>query len=194
MDIANGLSWKPHITRITSSASQSLGFLRRNIRLNHPQLKAMTYKALVRPRLEYVSCVWDPHQATYIDRIGIVQRRAAQWVCSDYSPLSSVTSMLGKLGWRSLEQRRSDARLSMLYRIEHGKVAIPPGQLIRPSRLTRHSHSYSFRQIQATKNSLKYSFFPLTIVQWNRLPDSVASLSSLDQLKVVVSKMHHLKP
>ena len=93
-----------------------------------------------------------------------------------------------------LEQRRSDARLSMLYKIVHGKVAIPPDQLIRPTRLTRHSHTYSFRQIQATKNSLKYSFFPLTIVQWNRLPDSVVSLSSLDQFKLAVSKMHHLKP
>ena len=160
VDIAIDLSWKPHITRITSSASQSLGFLRRNIRVKHPQLKAMTYKALVRPQLEYASCVWDPQQATYIDRIEMVQRRAARCVCFDYSPLSSVTSMLDKLGWRSLEQRRSDARLSMLYNIVHWKVAIPPDQLIRPTRLTRHSHSYSFRHIQATKIPSNVLSFP----------------------------------
>ena len=194
VDIANDLSWKPHINRITSSASKSLGFLRRNIRVDHPQLKAMAYKAIVRPQLEYASCVWDPHQSTYIDNIEKVQRRAARWVCSDYSPLSSVTSMLDVLGWRTLEQRRSDARLAMLFKIVHGQVAIPSDQLVRPSRLTRHSHSYSFRQIQSTKNSLKYSFFPLTIVQWNRLPDSVVSLTSVDQFKLAVNKMHHVKP
>ena len=86
MDIANNLSWKPHINRITSSVSRSLGFLRRNIRVNHPQLKAMAYMAIVRPQLEYDSCVWNPHQSTYIDNIEKVQRRAARWVCSDYSP------------------------------------------------------------------------------------------------------------
>ena len=111
----------------------------------------MAYKAIVRPQLEYASCVWDPHQPTYIDSIEKVRRRAARWVCSDYSPLSSVTSMLDVLGWRTLEQRRSDARLAMLFKIVNGQIAIPSDQLVRPSRLTRHSHSYSFRQIQATK-------------------------------------------
>ena len=44
-----------------------------------------------------------------------------------------------------------------------------------------------------TKTVYKYSFFPLTIVQWNRLPDSVVSLPQLDPFKVAVSGIH-LKP
>ena len=74
----------------------------------------------------------------------------------------SVTSIIEQLGWRTLEQRRSDARLSLMYNIVHQLVAIPTDQLIPPSRPTRHSHSSSFRQLQATKNVYKYSFFPLT--------------------------------
>ena len=117
----------------------------------------MAYKAIVRPQLEYASCVWDPHQSTYIDNIEKVQRRAARWVCSDYSPLSSVTSMLDVLGSKTLEQRRSDARLAMLFKIVHEQVAILISSYVHHG---WHSHSYSFRQIQATKNSLKYSFSP----------------------------------
>ncbi|KAK3109083.1 hypothetical protein FSP39_022693 [Pinctada imbricata] len=194
VDISCDLSWRTHIDRVTSTATKSLGFLRRNIRTNHPQLKSLAYKTVVRPQLEYATCVWDPYQATHINRIEMVQRRAARWVCHDYSPYSSVTSMLENLGWRSLELRRSDARLSMLYKIVHDKVAIPSDQLVRPTRLTRFSHSCTFRQIQTTKNVLKYSFFPLTIVQWNRLPDSVVSLPNIEEFKLAVSKIHHLKP
>ena len=194
VDISSDLSWKTHINRITTNAGKSLGFLKRNIRAAHPQLKAMAYKALVRPQLEYASCVWDPYTAAAIKQIEMVQRRAARWVVNDYSYTSSVTSIISDLGWRSLEQRRSDARLTLMYKIVHHLVAIPSDQFVPPLRTTRHSHSFSYRQLQATKNVFKYSFFPLAIVQWNRLPDCVVSLPKLDLLKLAVSRIHHLKP
>ena len=100
VDISNDLNWKTHINRITSNANKSLGFLKKNIKANHPQLKAMAYKALVRPQLEYASCVWDPYTAIAIKQIEMVQRRAARWVVRDYSFTSSVTSIIEDLGWR----------------------------------------------------------------------------------------------
>ena len=124
VDISNGLSWKIHIDRITSNANKSLGFLKRNIRANHPQLKAIAYKALVCPLLEHALCVWDPYTAIAIDQIDMVQRRAARWVDLDYSFTSSVTSIIEHLGWRSLEQRRSDARLSLIFKIVHQLVTL----------------------------------------------------------------------
>ena len=38
---------------------------------------------------------------------------------------------------------------------------------------SRYCLSMTFRQIQTGKDSDKYSFFPLAIVQWNALPESV---------------------
>ena len=100
-----------------------------------------------------------------------VQRRAARWVTHDYSSYSSVTQMITTLGWRSLEQRRADARLLMFYKIVHGLVEIPlPTYIQRQIRMTRTTHSYHFIQIQTSSNYYKYSFFPLAIVQWNNLP------------------------
>ncbi|KAH3737489.1 hypothetical protein DPMN_044082 [Dreissena polymorpha] len=56
--------------------------------------------------------------------------------------------MLDKLGWRSLENRRYDSRLLMFYKIVHGLVAVPmPPYVTPPTRLTRHLHPLSFRQI-----------------------------------------------
>ena len=39
IDIASGLSWKPHIIRITNNANKSHGFLRRNLKAKSPELR-----------------------------------------------------------------------------------------------------------------------------------------------------------
>jgi hypothetical protein len=43
---------------------------------------------------------------------------------------SSITAMIQRLGWRSLEDRRRDARLTILYKINHELVAISKTNLI----------------------------------------------------------------
>ena len=63
-----------------------------------------------------------------------------------------------------------------------------------PHRVSRYCHSMTFRQIHTNRNYYKYSFFPLAIVQWNALPESVASLQDLEAFKVAVSKLQHSKP
>ena len=58
--ISDDLSWSTYIDNITKSANQTLGFLKRNIRVHNKDLKSVAYKALVRPQLEYASTVWSP--------------------------------------------------------------------------------------------------------------------------------------
>ena len=89
--ISVDLSWSTHIDNITKSANQTLGFLKRNIRVHNKELKSVAYKTLVRPQLEYASTVWSPHTATDIQKVEAVQRRAARWVYRDYSYISSIS-------------------------------------------------------------------------------------------------------
>ena len=58
--ISDDLSWITHIDNITKSANQTLGFLKRNIRVHNKDLKSVEFKTLVRPQLEYASTVWSP--------------------------------------------------------------------------------------------------------------------------------------
>ncbi len=44
-----------------SKASQSLGFLKRNLHSAKPETKQAAYNSIVRPTLEYSSAAWDPH-------------------------------------------------------------------------------------------------------------------------------------
>ena len=115
----------------------------------------------------------------------MLQGRAARWVTSRYSSYDNVTEMLSDLGWRSLENRRNDARLTMFHKITYGLVAVSvPTYFERPIRLSRHMHPLSFR---------RYSFFfSMTVVLWNRLPSGIVLLKDLDSFKLEVSKTSHL--
>ena len=57
--ISRDFKWNRHIDETTAKANRTLGFLKRNLRMNSPYLKAKAYKGLVRPKVEYCSSVWD---------------------------------------------------------------------------------------------------------------------------------------
>jgi len=96
--------------------------------------------------------------------------------------------MLQHLGWRSLEQRRRDARLTLLYKIITEEVVIPAkDKLIQPICKTRHMHSLPFQNPWSKIDTGKMSFFPRTIRDWNSLPDQVVTAGTLAAFKVAVS-------
>ena len=112
-----------------------------------------------------------------------------------YSSYSSMTQMLSTLGWRSLEQRCADARLTMFYKIVYGLVIIPmPLYIRRPVRTTRTMHPMHYGQIPTTASYYKYSFFPLAIVQWNKLPTQVVISTDLNSFRSTVCTLHHSMP
>ena len=125
LTIHKSLKWASHINKISNKANSVLGFIKRNLKHTNRDLRELAYTSLVRSILEYSSTVWDPFYQKDIDRLEMVQRRAARFVLNDYKPLSSVTSMVSQLGWKPLAERRREHRLSLLYKIINGLVAIP---------------------------------------------------------------------
>ena len=195
VSIRKDLSWNTHISNITTSANRTLGFVKRNVLTKNKDIKTMAYTSLVRPQLEYASAVWSLYTKENKSKIEKVQRRAARWVSNEYSTYSSVTDMLSNLGWRSLENRRTDARLTMFYKIVYGLVAIPlPSYFVRPEVDTRHMHSLSYRQIHTSVCYYQVSFFPMSVVLWNKLPADLVLVSDLDSFKTGVSKINHVHP
>ncbi|XP_052763343.1 uncharacterized protein LOC128223945 [Mya arenaria] len=184
LNICTNLSWDTHISKIAKKGNSTLGFLRRNLRISSEETKARAYNALVRPQLEYCSTVWNPYTKTHIRRLEMVQRRAARYVTKRYHNTSSVTSMLEDLGWETLESRRTKAQLTMMYKIVNNLVDIQADSYLTPSnRSTRTSNNRNFTQISTSTSYYKFSFFPRTITEWNKLPSSIVEAPDLVSFK-----------
>ena len=191
------LTWNDHIQNTITSANKTLGFLRRNIRTKDSIIREVAYKTLACPILEYSSPVLSPHTKSNKHKIEMVQRTAARWTLCRFSSYDSVSDMLGDLGWRSLDDKRTGSRLCLFYKIVHGLVAVPlPPYVVHTQVFTRHSvsHPLAFRQIHTVADYYKYFFFPLAIVQWNRLPPSIALLPDIDSFRLAVISLTHSKP
>jgi len=66
-------------------------------------------------------------------KVEAVQQITPCFTCHEYSRTTSVTAMLQKLQWDTLQQRRARSRVLMLYRIRNGLVAIPASIYLQPT-------------------------------------------------------------
>ncbi len=73
--IQEDLHWRKHINSLTANASQTLGFLQRNLRDCCRELKQLAYFSLVRSWLEYMAVDIDA-----LERVG----RGGRFVCGNY--------------------------------------------------------------------------------------------------------------
>ena len=85
------LKWKQHYSEILKKCNGTLAFIRRNLNKAPKNIKAGCYTALVRPRAEYASAVWDPHHQVDIQNIEKIQKRAARFVTGNYKLESGNT-------------------------------------------------------------------------------------------------------
>ena len=153
-------------------------------------MKETAYKGLMWPILEYCSPVWDPYRIKkYTHSVEMIQRSpAARFVSRRHHNTSSVTDMLSKLQWESLEHWRWKARLTMFYKVQFGLVAVPLPDVATRVPRERPGHP-QFQTPYCRTNSYRDSFFPLAIVQWNALPSSVACQARLPLLQADLSSL-----
>ena len=133
VNISEDLHWSKHIQGLASKASSTLGLLRRNLSLCPQKLREQAYISLIRSRLEYSAAIWDPHLEKDIQQLEAIQRRAARFVVQDFSRYSSVKSYLNDLKWAPLKDRRRDIRLTFLFKIVTGRVAVQAEDTLLPA-------------------------------------------------------------
>ena len=110
--ISDNMDWGQQISEISSKATKTLGFLRRNLAFAPKSTKEVAYKTLVRPKLEYAAPIWSPYSKLQINQVEKVQRTAAHWTCRRWRNTSSVSEMLDEFEVPSLEARRDRSFLS----------------------------------------------------------------------------------
>ncbi|XP_077997418.1 uncharacterized protein LOC144450647 [Glandiceps talaboti] len=157
--------------------------VKRNLHSAPKETKVLSYQSIVRPTLEYAASIWDPYTQKNITKLEKVQRSAARFVCDDYNRHSSVTTMLEKLGWPTLQTRRKAARLTNLYKIRKGELCVTAANnRLSPTKSTR-LHPARYKHLDSKTELFKNSFFSRTIVDWDELIASVIESPSTHSFK-----------
>ena len=192
--ITDDLDWGQHISEITSKATRTLGFLRRNLAFAPRQTKDVAYKTLVRPQLEYASPIWHPYVKTQIQEVEKVQRTAARWTCQRWRNRSRVGDLLSELEWPSFEASLEQSSLTFFYKIHSGIVSINKDRYLTPVKAitqTRASkiNKTQYRRYQSCSDALKNFFFLRTIPHWNSLSSSAVDAKSAEEFKARIVKV-----
>ena len=86
-----------------------------------------------------------------------VQRNAARYVCGDYSWYHSVTSMLDKLQWPTLKDRRQHLIAAMMYKIINNLIDTEASLYLTPTTSATRGHSSRYLYINLNITSLMYN-------------------------------------
>ena len=152
-----------------NKTNSTLGFITRNLKHCNKKFKETAYiSGLVRSVLDYSASVWDPYLQKDIDRIESIQRRGATFVQKGYQRASSITSMMNEQGCKPLAHRRREQRLTLLFKIINGLVAIPAINHIVFNTIPPIARQNKQIKVIITNTVIyKNSFFPRTIKDWN---------------------------
>ena len=114
------MSFNTHVDSITSKANSTRAFLSRNLGHCNRKFISAAYTT---------STSWDPHTERNNSK---VQRSSARFVTRNYSrdPVEgSISSMIKELQWPSLQERRQQNRLVMMYKIHNDLIDITSSKL-----------------------------------------------------------------
>ena len=83
----------------------------------------------------------------------MVQRKAARFVFNSFARNISVTALLERLNWTTLENRRNHAKVTMFYKIINDIVSIDFLHYLQPSSSMTRGHSQRFIPISTRVNT-----------------------------------------
>ena len=104
---------------------------------------------------------------------------------------SSVEAMLNELRWEPLAERRKSLRLAMLFKIMNGMVSIPAVEYLKLNTRTTRNNSTNTQTLipyNCRLDTYKDSFFPRTIEDWNKLPETSVTSNTIEQFKSSLSR------
>ena len=137
-----------------------------------------------------------PFTRNEIEKLERIQRQGARFILNDYKNREPgcVTQMLQDLDLPSLESRRQQQRLKLLYKIQDNQLpSMPPEQFLNPAnkdrrriRLKTHqdcedinilqrlhfNNSKPFQIPVCKDKKYRNSFFIRTLYEWNALTDT----------------------
>ena len=123
------LSFIIHINNTANKARSVLGFIKRWAKeFNDPYITKTLFTSLVRPILEFGSCVWCPFYETHINHLESVQKQFLLFALKSFNwnpaiNLPNYESRLKLINLPTLKNRRIFLNISFLMKLISGEVS-----------------------------------------------------------------------
>ena len=145
--------------------------LLRKLRTILPRPALLTiYRSFIRLHLDYGDIIYDQaYNNSFHQKLESVQYIAGLALTGVIRG-TSTEKFNQELGLETLQQRRWYRKLCTFYKIVKGKSSEYLYNIIPSLTNTyRTRHSHNIPQFNVKQNSIKNSFFPSTILEWNKL-------------------------
>ena len=172
------MNFSNHIRDKISKANKDIGILRKLYNILPRNSLITIYKSFIWPHLDSGAIIFDePENESFCKKIESVQYNAALAITGAIQG-TSREKLYKELGLETLKSRRWLKKLCCFYKIKNNGIPSYLAELI-PSEFhlsntqnTRNITTYSCRT-----DAFKYSFFPWTINEWNKLNFNIQTSS-----------------
>ena len=183
------LKWNRHVIEVSGRLTKLVGWLCRLSKYLSLSLLQLVYKTRLLPIIDYACSVWGNSTAKNLYMIQRLQNRAARAVCKnfDYINVRGI-DLVRSLGWMTVTQRVEYFTVIQMFKCIHGLA--PPylcNSIIMACEVhpcnTRNSSSMNVAVPFARTKMFEKSFLYQGAVKWNKLPEHLKVISTLDRFK-----------
>ena len=179
--MSSNYSVSKYIGKISANALYKTKLMSLAFSCNDIDFKLFLFTTYIRPIVEYITPVWNPHLVCDIDAVERVQRRFTKYLPS-LSDLPYI-ERLNALNLKSLEERRLNFDLILLFKIINNLIPLNPNDFFEFANLPTRGHNLKIRVKYSRTNIKKYAF-PNRIIQcWNDLPSEVVNAQNISKFK-----------
>ena len=190
--VSSNLKWNVHINYIYNNAIVPFYYITKFTKSKNLWTLLKLYKTFIRPKLEFNTQVWSPSFAKDIRKIEKIQKDYTRAIFKRCNiSYTSYSDRLYKLNLRSLEYRRVSFDLVFMFKIIHNISGLQFSDFLkyRPQNYILRNNINNIETIEHFKtNNWTSSFFPRTVLVWNKLPLNIVSSSSLQLFKSNLDK------
>ena len=183
------LDFQEHLKNVFAKVNKPIALLRK-LRTILPRSALLTiYKSFIRPHLDYGDIIYDQaYNNSFHQKLESIQYNATLAITGAIRG-TSTEKLYQELGLETLQQRRWYRKLCTFYKFVKEKSPQYLYNIIPNSINTyRTRNSGKIPQFNVKHNFFKNSFFPSTILEWNKLDANIRNLESFNLFKSQVLK------
>lgn len=197
MCFSNDCTWHDHINYIVEKAWGRINVMRKlKFKLDRKALETI-FLAFIRPLLEYGDIIWDNCTQYEKQELEKIQIEAAR-IATGTTKLISLNALYTEIGWHTLQQRRTNHKLTLFYKMKNNLSPTYLSSLVPQSvnTISRYNlrNADDLHAIASRTNLFYMSFLPSAVRDWNNLPEQAKQLNSVNSFKNYLNRDQTLTP